>query len=305
MAAVEIVIPCYNAEKYIMQALISIKEQTFQDFEVLIVDDGSTDASVEFIREFLEEDARFRLIHNDGNHGECYTRNRAVNECKAEYIAFLDADDMMPKHRLEIEMEYLMQHPECDVVSGGYQLMTEDGKLGKTVWFGEMSNEQINAAMLFRNVIAIGSSVIKKKFVVQNKLMFDENFLSLGDYNFWVECILAGANMHVLNEVMQEYRVVSTGLSRLHSAPDKIVQRNKNFDIIHDKMLNFYQLNLSENEKKIFFEYTNEEHKDLWSRVKILPGFIHMLHEIRKQNNGKSKYLEQECVRLRRQYYKL
>ncbi|MGN0428139.1 MAG: glycosyltransferase family 2 protein [Agathobacter sp.] len=281
MARVEIFIPCYNAEKYIAEALDSIEKQTYQDFSVLIVNDASTDHSVEIIEEYRRTDPRIRLVHNEKNSGECYTRNRAIAECTADYIAFLDADDQMPPDRLEKEMEYLLAHPDCDVVSGGKTMMTEDGRLGEVVCHGELDSQTICETLLFRNCINIGASIFKKSFVTEHQVTFDVDFKSLGDYNFWVDCAIAGADFHVLHESMQYYRVVPTGLSQLHSMPDKLKRRNECFDLIHQKMLKHYGITLNEKEAKVFFKYTTETPKTRGERILDFPAFCKVYQKVK------------------------
>ena len=89
---ISIIVPIYNAEKYLEECLESIRSQTFTDFEAILINDGSTDKSLEICKTYKTHDNRFHIIDN-ANHGVCYTRNLGLREAKGEFIAFIDADD--------------------------------------------------------------------------------------------------------------------------------------------------------------------------------------------------------------------
>jgi glycosyltransferase involved in cell wall biosynthesis len=281
---VDILVPCYNAEKYLPQLIESIKAQTYADYRVLFIDDGSSDRSVDIIETYAMQDSRVTLLKNDTNHGVHYTRNRGLKECRAKYIALMDADDEMPKYRLEHQMDFLLKNPECDVVSGNYCLISEEGKRGDLVVFGEWDTDQVYANLFFWDVIANGSAVIKRRFIVEHELQWDENFPSVEDYNFWVDCMLAGANMHIMDEILEYYRVVQTGLSRTNSKPEKLERRNKCFDAIHGKMLDTWSIKLTERERNIYFEYTNEVPKNKQKKLRDFPHFLRLVWKLLKQN---------------------
>lgn len=304
MALVDIFVPCYNAGKFLRKTIESIKAQTYQDYEVVFIDDGSTDDSVEIIKKYALEDSRVRLVQNDRNRGVHYTRNRGLVECHAEYIAFMDADDEMPENRLELQMKYILEHPECDVLSGNYQIQSEDGKRGTIVEFGECDTSQVYAALFFTNVIANGTALIKKSFIVNHKLQYESNFSGIEDYSFWVDCMLAGANMHIMNTVLQYYRVVSTGLSKVNSAPDKVQHRLNCFEVVHTKILEYFDINLTEKEKQIYYKYTNDTHHKDCERWKDFLVVLSMLRKILKQCRIEKNILQKECKKFFKTMYR-
>jgi hypothetical protein len=216
----------------------------------------------------------------------------------------MDADDIMPKQRLMRQMTYLKEHPECDILSGGMTLMSESGQMGKELLFGELGSEAVYSALFFQNAIPTGTVVMKKEFVQQHCLRFDEN-VSIEDYNFWVDCMLAGATMHSMNETLQYYRVVQSGLSRTNSAPDKMKKRNECFDFIHNKILDYYGITLSDREKQIYFEYTNEVPKKPHQKLKDLPDFLKLLSSFEKQVPFQKDIFKAECRNFRKRYYKI
>ncbi len=118
MVKVSIIMAVYNGEKYIGEAITSVISQTYPDWELVIVNDGSTDHTVDIIQSF--PDPRIRLFHQ-ANTGCASARNRVLEEAQGEYLAYLDADDVFLPDHLEILTGYLEDHPEVDVVfSDGY-----------------------------------------------------------------------------------------------------------------------------------------------------------------------------------------
>lgn len=111
---ITICIPFYNAQNTIRDCILSILNQTYTEFNVLLIDDGSTDNSIETIKDLL--DPRFTLINNKINQGLIFSLNRAVNMCKTKYIARMDADDIMHPSRLQLQFQFLEANPLIDVV---------------------------------------------------------------------------------------------------------------------------------------------------------------------------------------------
>lgn len=303
MAFLDVLITCYNAGKYVDKAIQCLIRQTFSDFEVYIIDDGSTDNSLEVIKREIEGDSRFHICQNDKNHGIRYSKNVGLKLCKSQYIAYMDADDEMPYDRFEKEVDYVKKHPTCDIVSGGYQIISESGEMGAKVLFGELDTLDIYSVLFFRNILAEGSCIIRKAFIDEHDLWYDESFQSIGDYNFWVDCMKAGANIHIMNEVMQYYRKVSTGISAVNSAADKLKRRNYLFNQIHQKLLENYKIELSDRERQVYFEYTNEVWKSKRKRIQDYFGFMRMISKLEKQNPfGVDRFVE-ECRKLKQKYY--
>ena len=150
----------YNAELFIKEAISSVLLQSFEDFELLIVNDGSTDQTVAAVQSF--EDPRIRLIHNASNQGLVVTRNRALDEARGEFIAVLDSDDIAVPERLQVQYDFMRQHPEVALCSGHAALIDEQGTatgqkfivptdgVNMEVFFG---NPFINPAAMFRTDI--------------------------------------------------------------------------------------------------------------------------------------------------------
>lgn len=127
---ISVVIPLYNKEQSIASTLQTVLKQTYQDFEIVIVNDGSTDHSVEEVKKVT--DPRIRLIHQN-NAGVSAARNRGIEETKGEYIAFLDADDEWKSDYLKTQYELTQKYPECNVFACNYEFKDTQGKVTPTI----------------------------------------------------------------------------------------------------------------------------------------------------------------------------
>lgn len=135
---VTIGLPVYNAEKWIGEAIESVLAQTYEDWKLFITDDGSSDRSVEIIKEYLKDD-RIVLQVDGEHHGISYRLNQQVAMARGEYFARMDADDVMLPERLELQVKYLQEHPEVDVCGTGAGEWTfiHPSVMGRTEWFRE------------------------------------------------------------------------------------------------------------------------------------------------------------------------
>lgn len=127
---ISVVIPLYNKEQSIASTLQTVLKQTYQDFEIVIVNDGSTDHSVEEVAKVL--DPRIRLIHQK-NAGVSATRNRGIEEARGEFVAFLDADDEWKPDYLKTQYELTQKYPECSVFASDYEFKDTYGKVTSTI----------------------------------------------------------------------------------------------------------------------------------------------------------------------------
>lgn len=258
MDKLNVFMPCYNAEPYLKDAVESILNQEYRDFKLIAIDDGSKDNSLQILDKFAEGDNRVRIYQNEKNQGVAYTRNRGIELCDSEFIAFMDADDIAPKKRLKIQMSFLDKNPDVDGVFGNYQKITENGDMGEQVIVPERKNAEIGAALFFRNVLANGTAIIRKSIVEKNGIYYRDFCYGKEDYRFWADFYLAGAKMEILPDVLQYYRIVSTGLSQ-SNAKEKMQEINQVLDEIHELLLEQFPFFLDEKHKKLYLELTRGE----------------------------------------------
>ena len=134
MKTVSVVVAVYNEERYIDKCIQSVLGQTFQDFELLLVNDGSTDNSAEILRDYEQKYPQQIRVLEKANGGLALARNYAMEQLDSKYIAFLDADDYIDRRYLEILVSTAEKH-ECDVVCSGQFKVQEDGTILKTIQF--------------------------------------------------------------------------------------------------------------------------------------------------------------------------
>lgn len=193
---ISVVIPLYNKEKQIACTLQSVFEQTFQNFEIVIVDDGSTDNSVEEVEKF--DDSRIRLIHQT-NAGVSAARNRGIEEASGELIAFLDADDVWMPEYLATQYGLYQKYPECSVYACNYEFRDSEGKVTPTIirklpFEGEdgiLSNYFEVASCSHPPICSI--SIMVKKMAIQAIGGFPLGIKSGEDLLTWARLAVSGA----------------------------------------------------------------------------------------------------------------
>jgi glycosyltransferase involved in cell wall biosynthesis len=174
----------YNAGPFIGPAIESLLAQTFRDFELVIVDDGSTDETPEIIRRYAGADLRIRAFRNDENRGLVFTRNRILQECRAPLVAIADADDIFLSTRLEKQWNYLQDHPEVGVLGSAVELTDCDGrKTGESRFYTQ--DRHIRFFLILGPCIWNTTSIYRRKLLVEvdgYRTRFDGG---AEDYDLW------------------------------------------------------------------------------------------------------------------------
>jgi len=179
---VTVFIPVYNREQYVGEAIESILAQTFSDLEILLVDDGSTDHSVEKIRSF--SDKRIRLVCNEGNLGIPKTRNKGVELARGQYIAMLDSDDRAYPERLEKQVAFLDSHPDYAQVGSWCRMMDAQGHPLKRIKRQPIFPDDIHAQFLFR--CAMSNRSIMARTAILQEYGYRNDFPRCQDYELHV-----------------------------------------------------------------------------------------------------------------------
>jgi GT2 family glycosyltransferase len=195
---VTVFIPVHNRERYIRVAVNSILAQTFDDFELLVVDDGSTDATMEVLERF--SDPRLRVVSNPGNRGIPYTRNRGLELARGEYIALLDSDDHAYPHRLRRQVTYLDRHPGIAQVGSWCSFMDADGAMLERVRRQPLTPEDVHAHLLFHCPV-INRTVMARTAILR-ELRYDEAFPRCQDYDMHARLVRAGHRLANLGEIL-------------------------------------------------------------------------------------------------------
>jgi len=210
---VSVVIPAYNVLPYIMDTLISVEQQTFQDFEALVVDDGATDGTAAVVEEFCREHPRFRLLSKK-NGGLSSARNHGIYHAQGEYIALLDADDVFAPKKLATHVVALDTDPSIGVVYSGSRIMRDDGQLTFMTMSGRPVHHDPLVALLFKDFVGNGSNGVFRRRLFEDAGAFDEQLPSCEDLDFWLRIAALGCwRFERIKQNLVYYRVRPSGLS--------------------------------------------------------------------------------------------
>lgn len=196
---VSIIMPVYNVEAFVTEAIESILGQSFREFELLIIDDGSSDGTVGMVERFADE--RIVLFKKNVNTGLVDSLNFGLDQARGEFIARMDGDDISDIFRLEKQLAYLRQHPEVAICGCAYRIIGDD----RTVCF-PAPHEEIKLCLLDYCPLAHPTMFIRRSFIVTHNLRYNAEFICAEDYELWTRCIWLG-KMANLTDVLLSYRL--------------------------------------------------------------------------------------------------
>lgn len=206
---VSIIVPVYNSEEYLAETLDSVRRQTYHNWELLLVDDCSTDSSAEIIRQYMEKDDRIRYILLPTNGGAAVARNTGLEASNGRYIAYLDADDLWYPKKLERQLEFLREN-NVAFSCCAYDKIEQDGTpLYKDVYMPATMNYH----QLLKNTIIQTVGVIVDTKLVDPELLLMPNVRRGQDFATWLQILRSGVLFHGQHEVLASYRRVATSLS--------------------------------------------------------------------------------------------
>ena len=241
---ISIVTPVYNAAAFICQTMEMVKAQTYTDWELILVDDGSKDNSCEVIETYLDEkpDARIRLIKKEKNEGAALTRNCGIKEAKGRYIAFLDADDVWLKHKLQRQMEF-MEKEDAGFVFSAYEFGDEEAVgTGRIVHVPESLTykKALSRTVIFTTTVLLDTKKIPKELIYMPNVPSEDSAT-------WWQILRQGYVARGLDEVLAIYR-----------RPGKSLSSNKLKAI-----------------QRIWFLYRNVEKLSLWDSCIAFVGWAY------------------------------
>lgn len=222
MPKVSVIIPAYNAERFIAQTLNSVLAQTFQNFEVIVVDDGSKDKTAKIAESY---GAPVRCIKK-ANGGVSVARNLGMKEACGDYIAFLDADDLWHATKLEKQVGFLDENPEVGLCFTWIERIDENGKLLRR---GEISDyaDYCEALLLYLCFVTCSSVMLRKK-IAEKTSGFDSRYTNYEDLEYWLRLSLI-TDFAAVPEYLLQYRVVKESAS----FNDPVILENNVRSILH------------------------------------------------------------------------
>lgn len=179
---VTVIIPCYNAAEFLPEAVNSVADQSYREWHIVLVDDGSTDSTSQVMRELQNAlGSRVSILTGD-NRGACHARNWAISLAETEFVAFLDSDDVWHKDKLKMQMELLASNSGLLAASCAYSLSDSSlRKRTKTLSFAWTMSEMVNWTLLGSRTPAMNSTILVRRSVFEHAGVFDENLISYSE----------------------------------------------------------------------------------------------------------------------------
>ena len=245
---VSVIMSVYNGEKYLVQAIYSILNQTYQNFEFIIIEDCSTDNSLDILEEYAKKDSRIKIIKKEKNigiKGFIENLNLGISIAKGKYIARMDQDDISLPERFQKQVIFLENNPEISMVGAQIDFINEKNEIiGEKI--GALEHEEIvnkmtsqiqlfHPAIMFRN---------------HQNIKYREKFIYCEDYDLYLNLITQGKKLANINEKLLHYRILESSISR---KGDNFVKK-----LMVEKALYFYKLR-KENGQDLYETFNNEE----------------------------------------------
>lgn len=243
---VSVIMPAYNGERFIGEAIQSIIAQTHTCWELFVIDDCSTDKTVEIIKAFNDE--RINFIQNPRNMGIAYNTNMGIEKSTGKYIALLDDDDVALKDRFKTQVEYLEKHPEIDVLGGADIEIDENGDYIQCSGPPLRNPKLIKAYQLFQKKCFTDCTVMyRRDFVIKNKIRYLENCYGIHDMKFYMDASQKGI-IKGIDEILIKKRIYKGQVTQVQRREnsEKRAQRYAEFqrDSIKDSGFQLSELQL-------------------------------------------------------------
>lgn len=268
MAKISVLMPVYNAGEFLDESISSILNQSFTDFDFLILDDASQDNSLNIIQNYAKKDSRIQVFQNKTNQKAAFCRNALLKEVKTKIIAWMDADDISLPQRLQTQYDFLQNNSHVDIV----------GSISEN-FFGLEKDYEIKSLLFFQGSALLNPSVMMKMDKIQKyNICYKNHLIAAQDYQFWTECMpfMRFAN---IQEKLIKYRVHKGQITfRLREIQKKnhiqILQKNfQNFGFnVSGQLLKTIIWNEGKITKQTFSQARKEYYQPILS-IKIFYGY--------------------------------
>lgn len=279
---VTVLMPVYNGEKYLKEAIESIVNQTYKDFDLLIINDGSSDNSENVILSFSDE--RIKYIKNDSNMGLIGTLNKGLDLITGEYIARMDQDDISLPKRLEKQVKFMDENEEIAVSGTSIRFFNETGFLTKHIM--PINPTEIKISLFFHCTLMHPTVIIRNRCFREKNYMYNMNHKNVEDYGLW-QLVSQKDKLGNLQEVLLNYRIVPTGMTQM--AEKNVDSRERSHIDIYRQAFEELGILLSEEEYKIYRSFVS-----LKQGFSVIDNVI--LDEIMKKIREKLKGQEEKNV---------
>ncbi|MDR0412224.1 MAG: glycosyltransferase [Dysgonamonadaceae bacterium] len=276
---VSVVLPVYNGEKYLREAIDSILNQTFRAFELIVIDNASTDSTREIVRSYT--DPRLVLVENETNRGLIYSLNRGLSVSRGKYIARIDADDISLPGKLQRQYDYMEAHPETGICGNSMESFNETTHYRQRIDFA-VSDREIRAFAFFQSPFNHPSVLLRKAVLDQHQLQYPELYYNAEDYGLWIE-MLKHTQGHNIPAVLTRYRKHEG--SETARDDKKIENKIKIVLQLHTRYLNQNGIFLDPDQMQLYTRFTDRSFpcelngKNQRALKRVLESFLLQLHE--------------------------
>lgn len=205
---VSVIMAAYNAEKHISASIESIINQTFNNFELLVINDGSTDNTQSIVKEYCKKDSRIILLNNDKNLFVIKSRNKGIEKAKGKYIAILDSDDLALPNRLEYQVKYLENNPDIFLIGSSAYIIDENDKVENS-FIAPTGYEKLKNNINKNNLIYHSTVMFRNENV-----FYREKMIYCEDYDLILRLFSEGKKIDNLSDILISYRQTSNSLSK-------------------------------------------------------------------------------------------
>ncbi|MBI1286915.1 MAG: glycosyltransferase [Flavobacteriales bacterium] len=277
---VTVLIPMYNAEDFVEQSVRSILEQTYTNFELLIIDDGSTDRSVPVVESF--SDQRIKLVRNEKNLKLIATLNKGLSLAKGKYIVRLDADDIAIKERIETQVSFMEEHPEVGLCGTWYEAF---GDVSSVVRY-PTDHQSLKYMSLYQCPIIHPSTIFRTSVIKEHGLKYDLDYPHAEDYKLWGQFAMVSQLANV-PEVLLRYRLHDSNISKQQASTQKSNSIRIRTELFHE-----LGLNVSPNQLEAFMQMNHQVDNLTLEQLKSLGTLLSNMIV----SNNNSSYLNSEWL---------
>jgi glycosyltransferase involved in cell wall biosynthesis len=286
---VSVIMAVYNGEKYLKESIDSIINQTFKNFEFIIINDGSTDGSLKILDSYKDDD-RLKVLNNEQNKGLIYSLNRGINEARGIYIARMDADDIAYLNRLEEQVALMDSNKEIAISGGEIKMFFEGIPFVKRRLKVPCAYNEIQVESLFQSTFVHPSIIMRKSVLDKMNLKYEEKYKFAEDYGLWSN-IIANNKCINLKKILLNYRVVKQSETR--KANKDITQRREVFKLIYNNYFENLGIKRNEKELNIHFEICMIQNlKKFEYSLKEKELYLKNLKEVLYETNLDKEYIE-------------
>ena len=270
---VSVIIPCFNSEKYVDEAIESILQQSYKNIEIIITDDASTDMTYAKLEKFAQIDDRVNLIHHDSNKGLVYTLNEMIDIASGDYIARMDSDDVSDENRINKQVCFMQNNPDIDVCGSNALIIDKNGKiLGKRIL--PTSNGDIRELISIINDMVHPSIMGKAGIFKENK--YDPNYIHAEDYELWCRLLFEGKYLFAnIADYLIKYRISEGQVSQKNIAVQSDVSASvlAKYGLIEKKFADIHKSIFFECKKINVFDKRTKEYLILmYNKIKSFSG---------------------------------